>query len=784
MIQPAAVSPLAVSSHAEIFATQGRELLAAGDGPGALIALRQAMALGDTNPVTLLNHALAERAVGNLATARDLMHALTDAWPDWADAWLRLAEIHRSANNTAAAVAAYERVLDCDPLRQEALVALAALRIGGGDGARAQSLLLRCLGCNPDRLEAWDALGIALMLTGDAATAESAFAEAQARASDNFDYALRRARAAFAAGTAPAELTRLQRAIATNPGNVAQLAARAVLLDLTGERGEALEMMEAAVAVAPEATMPAMLLGDMLARSGCAADAIGALRHALALCPDDRGIANNLGAMLMRQHQHGEAVQVFQDIRERHGGDPVSLCNLANATVLLGEHDAALRVARQVTELAPDSALAYRALTNILPYCEDATATEMLAASTTLSARLPREAPEFWNVPDPARRLRIGLLSGSFRAHPVGWLTVAGLENLAPTEFDQIYLVQNAANDAMARRYRAIAASWHAVDHLDDAALAIFARSLGLDILIDLGGYGDAGRMAACARRLAPVQIKWVGMQNHSTGLSETDWFLTDRWETPAELRGLYTERLLPLADGYVCYSPPPHAPDVGSLPALRNGHLTFGCFNNIAKITAGTIATWSEILRALPDARLILKTHQFSDPDIRQSFTRKFAAHAIHKDRLEFRGASPHRAFLHQYGDIDIALDPFPYTGGLTTCEGLWMGVPTVTLVGQMFSARHSFSHLSNAGLADWAVRDRQSYVQLVLEKSADLPALADCRLGLRGRVKASPLCDAPRFGRHLGAALRHAWRDWCARQTNGMEISGFVTTSCDGRT
>ena len=233
----------------------------------------------------------------------------------------------------------------------------------------------------------------------------------------------------------------------------------------------------------------------------------------------------------------------------------------------------------------------------------------------------------------------------------------------------------------MARRFRALAREWLDVDTLSDMALAEKARELGIDILIDLGGYGEAARMTACAYRLAPVQIKWVGMQNHSSGLAEMDWIITDRWETPPSWSTLYSERLLRLPDGYVCYSPPPYAPELVPLPALANGHITFGCFNNLAKVTPRVIATWCAILRRVPGSRLVLKTHQFSDETDRGTRARlRFAAHGIAAvtDRAPRRIAATGLS-CGEYNDIDIVLDPFPYSGGLTTCEALWMGVPTI---------------------------------------------------------------------------------------------------------
>jgi predicted O-linked N-acetylglucosamine transferase (SPINDLY family) len=197
----------------------------------------------------------------------------------------------------------------------------------------------------------------------------------------------------------------------------------------------------------------------------------------------------------------------------------------------------------------------------------------------------------------------------------------------------------------------------------------------------------------------------------------------------------------------------------VAEAPALRNGYITFGCFNNIAKITPRAIETWCEIVRAVPGSRLMLKTHQLSDAPTAARLLAVFEGFGVDPSRVDIRGSSPHRAFLATYNEIDIVLDPFPYSGGLTTCEALWMGVPTVTLPGEIFASRHSASHLSNAGFADWVAADRDEYVRMAVTRAGDIGGLAALRRTMRGRVRASPLCDAPRFGRALGLALRHAW-------------------------
>jgi predicted O-linked N-acetylglucosamine transferase (SPINDLY family) len=304
------------------------------------------------------------------------------------------------------------------------------------------------------------------------------------------------------------------------------------------------------------------------------------------------------------------------------------------------------------------------------------------------------------------------------------------------------------------------------MDPADRDAVVRCVRGAEVDILIDLGGYGDRGMLLACARRIAPVQIKWVGAQNHTTGLDEMDWFITDRWETPAGFENLYTERLLRMPDGYVCYSPPIYAPDIAPSPALATGRVTFGSFNNLAKITPDALSTWSRVLRQVHDARLVLKAHAFSDAATRDEVRARFVATGIEAERIELRGGSSHRSLLGEYRDIDIALDPFPYSGGLTTCEALWMGVPTVSLPGETFSSRHSTSHMSNVGLGDWVAGDLAEYEAIAVARAKDPTALSVLRGELRSRVRASPLCDAPRFGSGLAAALRAAWQDWCRAQ------------------
>ncbi len=588
-------------------------------------------------PVARLRRALALSRDSDPEPGFAALRNLAAAYPAWDEPLLRLAQGLRQAGDVAAAAAAYDAVLEINPGRPEALLGLAALLMQRGEAVRAQSLLIRCCGIVPGQAEAWDALGISLLMTDDAPTAESAFAEAQRLAPLMVDYALHRAEAALAAGSAEAELARLELASGDDPLNVASLCARGLLLDRLGRRAEAADILEAAAALAPDAVAPAVLLGRALAALSRPREAEAALARAIELDPGNPQPRNDRAVMLIRMQRYAEARDVLQGLIETHGREPAALCNLANATVALGDQTEAVRLAEEAVALAPGAVLPWRTLCNTLPYRAGIGGDELLHVLRQCARRLPRAPAPRWTCrPDPDRRLRIGLLSGSLKTHPVGWLTVAGFEALDPAGFEIVCLAQDGADDPLARRFRALASGWHEVSGLDDPSLAALARELAIDVLIELGGYGEAGRMPACAFRLAPVQVKWVGMQNHGTGLPEMDWFLTDRWETPEGSERFYDERLLRLPDGYVCYSPPAHAPDVAPLPALANGFVTFGCFNNLAKITPSVIAAWARILRDLPTARMVLKTHQFAD--------------AATRDRVHARFAEAgHRALAHR---------------------------------------------------------------------------------------------------------------------------------------
>jgi len=376
------------------------------------------------------------------------------------------------------------------------------------------------------------------------------------------------------------------------------------------------------------------------------------------------------------------------------------------------------------------------------------------------STRPARPRPD---DPDGERKLTVGLLSAGLRNHPVGQMITTALENLPADQFELVAYSSSDAQDHVTRRLRRITPRWRFVTDMDDDALAQRIRDDHVDILIDLSGHTDGNRLTMIAMEPAPLIAKWVGGLVNTTGLDAIDYLISDSIETPPGCDQDYYEKLIRLPDDYICYLPPGHAPDVKALPALSAGYITFGCLNNPAKINPALIREWSRLLREIDSSRLLLKGAQYLDEGFCERIWRQFEDAGIDRERVTLEGPEKHTAFLDTYNRIDIALDPWPYSGGLTTCEALLMGVPVITLPGPTFAGRHAASHLINAGLPELVVDSWEAYRARAHDLAGDLDNLATVRRHLRDTLLQSPVCDAPRFAAHLSAALRGIWQRYC---------------------
>jgi len=442
---------------------------------------------------------------------------------------------------------------------------------------------------------------------------------------------------------------------------------------------------------------------------------------------------------------------------------------LSTIRSMQGQVEEAIRFRRQALKLNPNNAEAESDLVMSMHYLSDYSPEDLFAAAKDWAAHhIPRERclPPPANSPDPQRRLRVGYVSGDFHTHPVGLFIESVLTHHDRSGYETFCYYNDTYNngegDGLTKRLRQLADHWTNISWQTDRAVAEQIRQDGIDILVDLAGHTNKNRLVAFGHRPAPVQATWFGYFG-TTGLDTMDHIIADRFVIPPSEERYYTERVVRLPHAYECFHPPEYSVEPGPLPALATGKITFGSFNNTAKLTDEVIACWSRLLRALPDAQLYLKYRPFGDPGVRRRYQSLFADHGIAMERIKLAGYSPRKELLAAYREVDIGLDPFPFNGGVTTLESLWMGVQVVNLRGDRFVSHVGETILMNLGLEQYVVDCEEDYISKAAALAADLPRLAELRGRLRALLLNSPLCDGAGFTREVEAAYRSMWESWC---------------------
>ncbi len=356
--------------------------------------------------------------------------------------------------------------------------------------------------------------------------------------------------------------------------------------------------------------------------------------------------------------------------------------------------------------------------------------------------------------PKTGAKLKIGYVSADLYRHPVGWLGAGPISAHNRAAFHVTVYANQTCADWVTGHVKASVDSWVPILGLDDDTVAARIAADEIDILVDLSGHTAGNRLSVFARRPAPVQVTWLGYFA-TTGLPTMDYVLLDEDHLIPGAEALFTEHVIRLPNCRFCYLPPRDAPAVAPAPSAASGRVTFGSFNNAAKINRHVIALWSQVLNAVADSTLLLKWRSFTDPLLQARLRSAFSAHGIDPDRIRFDGHTLHEDMLRQYAEIDIALDPFPFSGGLTSCEALWMGVPVMTLPGPRPVSRQTHAILKTIGHADWSMASAAAFLETTVALAQDEDGLAVARSHLRQDMQASPLCDAKQFAADLEAVF-----------------------------
>jgi protein O-GlcNAc transferase len=659
--------------------------------------------------------------------------------PDFAAAHYNIGKANFTSGRPEAALAAFDRAIELKPDFVDAEVGRSLLLADLGRLDEAVAGYLRVLAVKPDYAEMHYCMGNALKGLGRVAEAAQCYRRAGGLKPDYLE-------AHSSLGSALQELGQLDEAAASY--------------------GRALELK-------PDYAEVHGNLGNVLRNLGKLEEAAASYRRVLAIQPESAEACSNLGVALSELGRFDEAMASFHRALELNPGLPGLHNNIGNTLKDLGELERAETSYLQGLQIKPDDSELHSNLLFLQNYRANLSAPQLLAQAMRYGEMAARRARPYaaWSNPrEPGRRLRVGLLSGDFRAHPVGYFLDSILQVLASTAPDQLELFAYPSyfcDDAVTRRIQAHCHHWQSALGLSDESLARRIHDDGIDVLIDLSGHTAHNRLPVFAWKPAPVQATWLGYLA-TTGLKAIDYLIADAWTLPETEEANFTEEIWRLPESYLCFTPPTSDIGVGPLPALGNGYVTFGSFNNLTKMNDAVVALWARVLASVPDSRLLLKSRQLADASVRQRVLGDYARHGVDGARLILEGLVPRSEYLKPFRRMDIALDPFPYTGITTSVESLWMGVPVLTLAGKSFLSRQGVGLMMNAGLPDWIADDADDYVARAASHAADLRALASLRGGLRERALASPIFDAPSFARHFEAALRGMWRKWCGAEVH----------------
>jgi predicted O-linked N-acetylglucosamine transferase (SPINDLY family) len=554
-----------------------------------------------------------------------------------------------------------------------------------------------------------------------------------------------------------------QRAIRLAPNRPESYSTLGNLHVMRVQYDEALAAYGKAVALAPDFADAWANMGVALQRAVRLDEAIQACRRALDANPSHAGALRTLGMIAYLMQRYDDAVAHWTKAVELNPNDADALSDLAGAYVGRSELALSLETYRRSLALRPNHAET-RSRYLVTLHADPTQSPRQIAAEhfrfgELHDSRLP--PPAFANSRDPERVIRVGYLAPYFYRHAVatfirGIFRCHNHERFRIVGYSDTYMP-----DDWTAYVRAQADEWHDVAHLTDAELAEKIRGDGVDILVDLSGHLAKNRLFTFAQRAAPIQVTYIAYQN-TTGLRSMDYRITDRIADPVgKTDELHTEKLLRLPCFFV-YEPPQDVDPVSPLPALSRGHVTFGSLNNPGKLNPMIIKLWSQILHRLPTARLTLLVNSRGVAE--QVLLGEFAQHSIAADRLNLILRSPQANYFKLYHEIDLALDPHPFSGHTTTCDAIWMGVPVVTLAGEIYASRMTASVLANLPMAELITTSPRDYVEKVVSVASDLDALAAMRSALRERMRTSIITDAARFTASLEDGYREIWRKWCA--------------------
>lgn len=718
---------------ADLLIADGNRAEEAGDLPGACERYRKAVEIAPQYARAHLNLGIGLEAIGNLEQACKSYEAVLGIDPADVYANYNLGRQLFSRNALAEAEPLLRRAIGANPDFADARVVLSRLLENKGDLGGAAAELEQALRIRPDYFGALCNYADLLMKLRRRDDAVSALRRAVVAQPRNFDANYKLAYL-LVEMKKPAEAERLlQQALRSNPNS---LDARALLVNLYlsgGNLENAAAEAEAALKLRPDWLDLLFDYGLILKRLARQAEAEAAFRRAIGIDQTYVRAYQMLGAVLISQCRIQEALEVFNDGR-KHCADAFDL------------------------ESPEMFALNCK---------DDISIDDLFARHADYGKRLeqlyPARFEPFDNVRDPNRRLRIGYVSGDFQYHVVPLFLLPLLEERDRSAFEVYCYSTGDTADKITERLRSLSDAWRDAARMPANEVADLIHQDRIDILVDLAGHSGVPNLRVFAQRPAPVQATWVGYLN-TTGLTRIQYRISDNHCDPPGLTDRYhTEKLLRLPHSQWCYRPFTEVDCEREAPFERNGHVTFGSFNQTVKITPVVRKLWGDILTQGPDSRLVVVG--VVDTLARENLYRDLENAGVDRGRITMIPYIPIEEYYRWFGRVDIALDTMPFSGGTTTCDALWMGTPVVTVPGVRSWSRSAASILTTLGLQDWIAESQEDYVRRAVQFARNPSTIAELRRSLRTRMLESPLMDKRRFTRDMEEAYRRMWQSWCSQ-------------------
>lgn len=688
---------------------------------------------------------------------------------DWEEQ-LRSALANHQAGKVDAAVHVYRQILQANPKHATAMHFLGLALEQRGDVEQGLRLMVEAVALAPHEFSFQSNLGNAFFKAGNLDEALKAF-DAAVRSKPTLAEPWHNLGVVHARkGNADAAERAYREALRLRADYVDAHVALGVLLFSSGKAPEAARHFARAAELAPNIAAVHDHLANTLAAQGKLDEAVLAYRRAIELDPRYAEAMSNLGNTLREMHLFDDAVSAYRRALAIRPELAIARNNLATVLLQLGEGGEAVAEYRRAVAADPTFMRAHANLLSALQSDPAISREELADEHRAFGAKLesalaaPATFPNDWS---PARKLRIAYVSADLREHSVAYFIETVLAHHDRGAFEIFVYYSYALEDRVTERLRGLVDHWCSAATMRDAELAARVREDRIDALFDLSGHSAQSRLVTFALEPAPVQFTWIGYPG-TTGLSRIDYRIVDSTTDPEDADAYAVEKLVRLDPCFLCYSPPAGLPPVAPAPCLASGRVTFGSFNALHKVGADVLDTWARILHAVPGSRLVMKSNALGSASARTRIHDAFARAKVPAERVDLRAwvADP-GAHLSTYDEIDIALDTHPYNGTTTTCEALWMGVPTVTRLGDRHASRVGASLMRAAGLGDWVAAGPEEYVQIAISRAKDAAALAELRAGLRERARASALGDGAAFTRRFEAMLRDRWTAWCATPT-----------------